>query len=129
MSTRLVAGSVIIDDGGFGTPGPPGWFIGVVVLFVLVALGTAAYKAWWSGEVARKRGHDPGEARMASLLTGDLGTAATYLRPDATPPSAAEPMPTGSVEERLTRLDDLVRRGLVTAAEAAERRAEILDDL
>lgn len=129
MHIRLVAGSVIIDDDGFGTPGPPGWFIGIFVLFVLLAIGTAAYKAWWSGEVARKRGHDPGEARMASLLTGDLGTAATYLRPDAAASSPAESTPLGTVEDRLARLDDLVRRGLVTPDEAAERRAEILDDL
>lgn len=129
MLTWLIAGPLDLDDTGFGTPGPPGWFIGIFVVFALVGVATAAYKIWWSGEVARQRGHDPSEARMASFLTGDLGTAATYLRPEQPAAVTAEPVPTGTVEERLARLDNLVRRGLVTESEAAERRADILDEL
>ena len=37
MHIGLVAGSQLVDDvsddHGFGTPGPPGWFIGIFVLF------------------------------------------------------------------------------------------------
>ena len=124
---------------GFGDdPGFPSGFIALFVIVALVGVGTAIYKIWWTGELARRRGHDPTEARITGFLTGDLGTAATYLRPDREPDrpetraAAAERLAEAadeSAEERLEEVADLLAKGLISEAEAAHKRAEILRDL
>jgi hypothetical protein len=48
--------------------------------------------------------------------------------PGATSPAAADDK-SGSVEQRLSRLRDMLQRGLITEQEAARRREEILKDL
>jgi hypothetical protein len=48
--------------------------------------------------------------------------------PGATTPAAADDK-SGSVEQRLSRLRDMLQRGLITEQEAARRREEILKDL
>lgn len=121
-------GSIVLDGDPFASGRADSGFGGfgaLVVLFMLVGVGIAVYKIWWAGELARRRGHDPSEARLTSFLTGDEGTAAAYMRAERQPTS--KPSPT--VEERLRQLEQLRSQGLVTDDEFAAKRTEILDDL
>ncbi len=74
----------------------------------------------WSG--ARPTGLGLGPGRVDLGITGD------------TPPSGiarVSPSPHGeeTVAERLVQLDELRRRGIVTDAEFASKKAELLDRL
>lgn len=127
--TYALAASLPSGDPYGSGPGVPSGFIALFVLVALFGIGTAIYKVWWAGELARRRGDDPGEARVTSFLAGDAGTAAAYVgRVDAGSPTS-QPSDERTVAERLDELAELRRRGLVTPVEFAEKRAEILRDL
>lgn len=107
-----------MDPGG----GPPSWFVAVFVLMLLVGVGSAVAKVWWTGELARRRGRDSSEAIVSSLLGGnDLITAATYFKDPVTQ--------SPTVEQRLLELKRLEDQGLISDAEADARRSEILRDV
>jgi hypothetical protein len=138
MSSLTIAlgpdGTIVIDGDPFATGSPDaafGGFMALFVLFAIVGIGVAIYKIWWAGELARRRGNDPGEAMLTSFLTGDEGTAAAYMRADRVTDGPTPPTPprTQSVEQRLRELDALRAQGLVSDAEAATKRTEILGDL
>ena len=115
------------------SPGIPGWFVALFILFIVVGVGMTIYKSSYSASMARKRGQDPSEAAMTTFLVGDVGMAATYLKgPDPAPvrgPGDATAEPVRSTEQRLAELDDLHRRGLLTDAEHAAQRARIIGDI
>ena len=50
-------------------------------------------------------------------------------RPSGSPAAAAAPAPAESVEERLRKLDDLLKKKLITKDEYDRKRAEIMKDL
>jgi len=82
-----------------------------VVLAVLVVIVFTVVGAVRSRRVLRDRGLDPMTAHaqlVAGIAQGPLGTAPQ------------------SLDQRLTELDDLLRRGRITAAEHAAARAAAL---
>jgi hypothetical protein len=97
-------------------------FVVFFVVVLLIGIGTTVVKVVSARQMAAKRGLDPNEAAKAVLFGGEVGYAATYLKG----PEQHEP---SSVEDRLRALADLEAKGLVNAAEAAARRAEILRDV
>jgi hypothetical protein len=107
---------------------PPG-FAFVFFLGVVLAIASAVWRVSTARRLAERSGMDPGEATMMTLMTED-GLDSTYLaanlRGQVAPP--AQPRPS-TVAERLTELQDLKDRGLVTDAEYAERRQAILGEL
>ena len=119
------------DGGMVGDDGAPGWFGGMFVLMLLVAVAMFAWRISLARRVARSTGLDPDQATELAIL-GDNGLEAGYLaghlhqRPAAEPSSA----PAGrSVEVRLRELEQLRDQGLVTPEEHAARRRAILDTL
>jgi hypothetical protein len=98
-------------------------------LFVILAIGTVIVKVAIARSSARRAGMDPNEATAVTLL-GDNGLEATYLAAslrDQPPAASAPDGPTPA--DRLRDLEDLRRQGLITEAEYAAKRAEILDQL
>ncbi len=72
------------------------------------------------------------EERLCRLLTAQVGPQAPSLQEAPTTPVAggnAPPAPPVSVEERLRKLDELFKKGLLTEVEYKAKRAEILKDL
>jgi hypothetical protein len=111
--------------------GPPGWFVGIFVLFVLFAIGSMIWRVSMAQKLAKKSGMDPGVATQMTLLSDD-GLDATYLASSLRQPAAGQPAPATpppSVTERLEELKSLLDRGLVTQAEYDERRKAIINSL
>ncbi|HYC60413.1 MAG TPA: SHOCT domain-containing protein [Thermoanaerobaculia bacterium] len=67
------------------------------------------------------------EAYAAVLSSHSLQTA--WISGEAAAGAAPAPQEKGSVEERLRKLDDLLKKGLITKDEYAKKRAEILKDV
>jgi putative oligomerization/nucleic acid binding protein len=115
-------------------PGPavPGWFIGVLVLAILVGVSTTAWRIWLARKVASDAGLDPNTAAAVTMLSRD-GVDATYLAstlatPARTPaPAAAERAKTA--EERLRELQALKDKGLVSSDEYETQRQKILGSI
>jgi hypothetical protein len=137
----LATGTSYADDGDFVDPdagggGIPGWFVGLFVLVALIGIGTTIWRVTTAQKLAQKSGMDPGLATQMTLLSKD-GLDATYLaaslRGDQHPaePGGAEasaaPAPTTAA--RLTDLQGLLDRGLVTQAEYDARRQAIIDSV
>jgi hypothetical protein len=124
------------DGSNFMTPDPgggiPGWFVGLFVLVLVLGVGSTIWRVTTAQKLAQKSGMDPGLATRMTLLSKD-GLDATYLaaslrgdQPDAAredPPAAA------TTAERLTELQGLLDRGLVTQAEYDARRQAIIDSV
>jgi len=98
------------DIQGGASPGIPGWFIAIFVVFAIVGVGSAI----WRFSVLRQGGLNPFVAREqieAKLAQSQL----------LHPPPAEK-----SKEQRLAELDDLYQRGVITADERAAGRAKII---
>ena len=105
------------------SPGIPSAFISVFIIVVAIAVAGVIVRAVLVGrraEVLRKGGLDPLIAK--EQLEAQL---ARHLRSSATPASG---QPARTIEERLTELDDLHDRGVITAEERAAGRAKIIGD-
>jgi hypothetical protein len=73
-----------------------------------------------------------GEARFALVKKGlerGLPETAQLTAPAPAAAPQVENQPSSSVEERLARLQELVKRGLISEEDAARRRGEILKDM
>jgi hypothetical protein len=109
--------------------GVPGSFVGLFLLGVFVAIGATLWRVSVARASARRAGMDPNEATAVTLLS-DNGLEATYLAAslrDQPPAAPAQDAPTPA--DRLRHLEELRSQGLVTQAEYATKRAEILDQL
>ncbi|HEX7717893.1 MAG TPA: SHOCT domain-containing protein [Marmoricola sp.] len=116
------------DEAGSGL-GIPGWFVLVVIVFVVLAIGSAVWRVSTARKLAASSGMDPGLATSVALLTED-GLDATYLAANLrgqAPASAAAPASPPSAAARLAELRGLLDAGLVTQAEYDERRRAIID--
>jgi hypothetical protein len=95
------------------SPGIPGWFIGIFVIIALVGIGSAVARALYR----QSRGVDPFFAKEqveAAIVNSEL------MRPREAEPTHK------SIEERLTELDDLHRRGVISEEEHRAARAMVL---
>lgn len=95
-------------------PGIPAWFIALFVIVAIIAVGGAI----WRAVVLRMGGLNPMVAKEQLEVR-----LAQSLRSSATPPSG---QPAKTIEERLTELEDLRERGVITAAELAVGRAKVI---
>ena len=99
------------------TSNAPGIPAGFIVLFVIVAI-IAVGGAIWRAVVLSKGGLNPMvakeqlEVRLAQSLKN--------------PATSATGQPARTLEERLTELDDLRERGLISAEELAAGRAKVI---
>jgi hypothetical protein len=111
--------------------GPPGWFVGIFVLVVLLGIGSMVWRVTMAQKLAKRSGMDPGVATQMTLLSDD-GLDATYLASALRQQSPAQPAPEAApptVTARLEELKSLLDRGLVTQEEYDERRKAIIDSL
>ncbi len=94
-----------------------------VVMAVLFGVGGFVVRLSLARQIARDAGQDETKAVLTTALS-DNGLAATYVAGALAPHSSAP-----STEDRLAELQRLHEQGLVTEAEYATKRAEILDEL
>ncbi len=93
-----------------------GVFVFIFIVVFIVSVTTAIFKFSKTRQMALEKGASENEA-TAVALSGDIGTAAAYVkRPDAPRPAAA----------RVREVRDLQAQGLITEAQAEARIAEIL---
>lgn len=101
-----------------GENDPSGAMSGFMVLFFIAfiaVIGISIFKFSQTRQMAMKKGASEAEA-TAVALSGDVATAATFLKSDA-PKSA---------EERIREVRSLHSQGLITAEQAERRVEEIL---
>ena len=114
---------IFVDAPGFAPPssgsGGFGAFFGIAVV---LGIGGAIYKIMATRDMGLRRGLSHRDATTAALFSDDEVMSTMILKPET---DAA----TDTIEERLTRVDSLLRRGIISAEEAASRRAEILDEI
>ena len=98
--------------GSLPSPGIPGWFVAIVVVVVLVGIigGFARFAALRKGGLNPFVAREQLEARLAQ---------SQLLSP---PPTAK------TTEQRLTEVDDLHARGVITDEERAAARAKIISE-
>jgi len=130
---------------GADDPGIPGWFIGVVVLMVLIGVGTWLYRISVARDMAERAGLDPDQAARVAMFGKD-GIDATYVAsalaqrsapappPPPAPPSQPAPpappaQPAKSAEERLRELQSLRDGGLISEDEFQSQRLKILGSI
>lgn len=122
---------IFVDSPGFAPPssgsGEFGAFLGVA--FVL-AIGAAIYKFVATRDMGLRRGLSHRDATTAALFSEDEVISTMILKPEAeAAPDAEAGAGADTIEERLARVDSLLRRGIISAEESASRRAEILDEI
>ena len=124
------------------SPGVPGEFFGLVVLFGLIGLGITVVKVVMARDMAKRSGLDADEATAATLLS-ENGFEAAYLASNLRRPTKGastgdgghvvadltDRAPARSVEDRLRELQQLRDTGVVTEAEYADRRKAILAEI
>jgi hypothetical protein len=102
-----------------------GFFFVFVVMF---GVGSVVWRVSTARRMAQRAGMDTGDATMMALMTED-GLDSTYLasnlRDRRDPGTPVRP----TSAERLTELQGLKDRGLITDAEYAARRQAIIDDI
>jgi hypothetical protein len=92
------------------SPGIPGWFVVLFILFAIIGIGTAI----WRFSVLRSGGLNPFVAK--EQLEARLAQSQLMTPPD----------PVKSIEQRLAELDDLRDRGVISADEHAAARAKVI---
>jgi len=123
-----------VEDPDFGMNDDPGVPAGFVALFVIAAIGgvgTTFYRMSTARNMAKKSGLDPDDAARMAFLEED-GLTATYVMSNLHPKDSASPKadePDRTVEQRLTELDELRDKGMITQAEYDERRAAIVGSI
>lgn len=118
-------------DGMAGDAGAPGWFGGLFVLMLIVAVAMFAWKISLARRVARSTGMDPDQATELTIL-GEHGLEAGYLAGHLRQRPAGQQPPVAAVrsaEVRLRELQQLRDQGLVTPEEYDARRKAIVDSL
>jgi len=111
--------------------GPPGWFIGLFVIAIVVGIGMTIYRVSLARDMARRAGLDPDDATATTLLTNnglDATYLATSLRQGQSPAASMAAAPK-SAESRLQELQHLLDQGLITQAEYDDRRRAVLADI
>jgi hypothetical protein len=101
------------------SPGVPGWFIAAFVIIALVGVGSTIARALYR----QSRGVDPFFAKEqveATIVNSEL------MRPREEHPHDAE-QPHKSIEQRLTELEDLHSRGVISDEELRAARANVLE--
>jgi competence protein ComGC len=93
-----------------------GIFVFMFIVVFIVSVTTAIFKFSKTRQMALEKGASENEA-TAVALSGDIGTAAAYVKKPAAPRPAAE---------RVREVRDLQAQGLITEAQAEARVAEIL---
>lgn len=121
------------DSDGFGPggsgPGIPTGFVVLIVLVVLVGIGGTVWRVSTARRLARDAGMDPNTA-TAVTLAGNTGLDATYLAANLRRQSAgAAAVGAESAEQRLTELNALLAKGLITQSEYDIRRKDVVDGL
>jgi hypothetical protein len=118
-------------DGSMGGTGAPGWFGGLFVLMLLVAVAMFAWRISLARRVAGGAGLDKDQATELAIL-GENGLETGYLaahlrqRPADQQPTAPA---VRTAEVRLRELQQLRDQGLVTPDEYDARRRAIVDSL
>jgi hypothetical protein len=123
---------------GFGGEFGGGAGLGLGAFFV-IALLWAGVPLVIAASLASGRGESVGTAVLLTLALGWIGlaivafgqrraadTVTSYAQPAMAGPGATDGDP---MAERLRRIDDLHRQGLITDEERAQRRDAALDDL
>lgn len=112
-------------DPEIANPGFPAAFSGIFAVFFIIALiglAVSVYIGIRKYAVIKKAGHDP--------LTVDAALAAKVLNSDMLRPApgraAGDVAPAKSLEERLSEIDDLHARQVISDDERAAARAAIL---
>lgn len=77
--------------GTTSSPGVSSTFAALFILALIATVALAIFKAKFAGDLAERRGHDRNEAVTTTLLTGDLGLAASYLRGDVSEDPSSRP--------------------------------------
>lgn len=117
-----------------GPSGPDsGSFIGIFVLFALIAAGVGIWKFVAMRDMGIRRGMSEQDATTAALFSQDRVMSTMILKPERRrfslrprqPPEPSKP----TIESRLAKVDSLHERGLISETEAASRRDEILDEI
>jgi hypothetical protein len=114
----------------------PGWFIGVVVLMIVISIGTWLYRISVARSIAENAGLDPDQAARVAMLSKD-GVDAAYVAsalaqrsaPPARPVAPPPTVPSKSVEQRLLELQGLRERGLISDEEFQAQRQKILGSI
>lgn len=123
---------------GLDSGGPDmGGFVALFVVFGLISVGISIWKFTSIRDMGIRRGMSRSDATTAAFFSDDRVTSTMILKPEVDnrrrrglrrrPPRPADPEPT--IEERLAKVDALHERNVITAAEAASRRDEILDEI
>jgi hypothetical protein len=117
--------AVITDNSGGGIPG---WFVGLLVLVGILAVGTTIWRVTAARSLARQAGLNPNTATAVTLL-GNGGLDAAYLASslhDRQAPATSADAATRTTEKRLAELHRLKEQGLVTDEEYDAHRKAIL---
>ena len=139
--TSTKEGVWVAHYSGSGLPGSlpgAGWF----VVFIVIALLWGITPAVISGFIASSRGQSVFTAVLLGLILGWIGLLIVVLafKPNVVEkakgvvsevlqPAAAPEQPHRDTTARLTELEDLSRRGLITQEEYTARRAAILEQI
>jgi hypothetical protein len=122
----------------------PGWFVGVIVLMIVVSVGTWLYRISVARSIAENAGLDPDQAARVAMISKD-GVEAAYVasalaqrsapRPVSPPPVAPAPVvpapvaPAKTAEQRLLELQNLKDRGLISDEEFQAQRQRIVGSI
>jgi hypothetical protein len=112
--------------------GIPGWFFALFILFAVLGAGGAIWRVSVARKFARDSGLDPNAAAAITALSHDgLGAAylASTLRPQPSQPPTPASGPTKTAEQRLTELQALRAKGLVSDSEYETQRQKILGSI
>ena len=105
-------------DTDTGMPAIIGFFFFVFIVVVIVSIVVALLKFSRTRQMAIDKGATEDEA-LAVALSGDVGTAAAFVKPATARPAA----------ERVREVRALQTQGLITDAQAEQRVAEILKSI
>lgn len=129
---------IVIDSSTFGGSQPDSSGFGAFMAIALViGIGGAIFKFVTVRDMGIRRGLSERDATAAALFSDDEVTSTMILKPESTastrPTSPIrrqqEREPEPSIEDRLAKVESLRERGIITEAEATERRDEILDEI
>jgi DNA-binding TFAR19-related protein (PDSD5 family) len=136
LSTPAAAGDTI-TPGGVPTqdPGFPGGggFAALLILGFLVSVGIAIWKFSAIRDMGMRRGMSRKDATTAAIFSDESVVLGMVLKDESRPRMRrnrlSRPPPTPTLEERLKKLERLRVADAITDEEAAQRRAEILDEI
>ena len=139
--TSTKEGEWVAHYSGSGLPGSlpgAGWFVALIIIALLWGITPAVI----SGFIASSRGQSVLTAVLLGLILGWIGFLIVFLafKPNVVEkakgvvsevlqPAAPTEQPHRDTTARLTELEDLSRRGLITQDEYKARRAAILEQI